>query len=176
MARGYYTRTVLVAYNWRDGELTEEWVFDSDDPGNEDYAGQGNHSLAVADVDGDGKDEIIYGCIVIDNDGTGLHSRCWGNGDENHVSNLNPNRPGMEIFEIYEDTNSPYGFAIRDAETGELLFGEHTGTDVGRGMAADIDPRYDGAELWAADERSEERRGGKECSSGGSSGRCAAKG
>src|SRR5699024_7852935 len=152
MARGYYTRTVLVAYNWRDGELTEEWVFDSDDPGNEDYAGQGNHSLAVADVDGDGKDEIIYGGMVVDNDGTGLHSTGWGHGDANHVSNLNPNRPGMEIFETYEDTNSPYGFAIRDAETGELLFGEHTGTDVGRGMAADIDPRYDGAELWAADE------------------------
>lgn len=152
MARGYYTRTVLVAYNWRDGKITEEWVFDSDEPGNEAYAGQGNHSLAVADVDGDGKDEIIYGAMVIDNDGTGLHSTGWGHGDANHVSNLNPNRPGMEIFEAYEDTKSPVGYAIRDAETGELLWGLHTGTDVGRAMAADIDPRYDGAELWAADE------------------------
>ena len=150
MARGYYTRTVLVAYNWRDGELTEEWVFDSDDPGNEDYAGQGNHSLAVADVDGDGKDEIIYGGMVVDNDGTGLHSTGWGHGDANHVGNLNPNRPGLEIFETYEDTSSPVGYAIRDAETGEKLWGEFTGTDVGRGMAADIDPRYDGAELWAS--------------------------
>lgn len=55
MARGYYTRAVLAAYNWRDGELSLEWVFDSDDEGNEEYAGQGNHQLAVADVDQDKK-------------------------------------------------------------------------------------------------------------------------
>jgi len=151
MARGYYTRTVLAAYNWRDGKITEEWVFDSNEPGNEEFAGQGNHSLSVADVDGDGKDEIIYGASVIDHDGTGLYSTGWGHGDANHVSNLNPNRPGMEIYETYEDSSSPYGYAIRDAETGEVLWGVHTGTDVGRGMAADIDPRYEGAELWASD-------------------------
>lgn len=151
MARGYYTRTVLVAYNWRDGKLTEEWVFDSDEPGNGAYAGQGNHSLSVADVDGDGNDEIIYGAAVIDHDGTGLYSTGWGHGDSNHVSNLNPTRPGMEIYETYENSGSPVGYGIRDAETGELLWGVRTGSDVGRGMAADIDPRYDGAELWASD-------------------------
>ncbi|MFC0560898.1 rhamnogalacturonan lyase family protein [Halalkalibacter alkalisediminis] len=151
MARGYYTRTVLVAYNWRDGKLTQEWVFDSNEPGNEAYAGQGNHSLAVADVDGDGKDEIIYGAMVVDHDGTGLYSTGWGHGDANHVSNLNPNRHGLEIFQPHEDRNSPVGYSLRDAETGELLWGEFTGTDVGRAVAADIDPRYDGAELWASD-------------------------
>ncbi|WP_396426745.1 FIMAH domain-containing protein [Lederbergia sp. NSJ-179] len=150
MARGYYTRTVLAAYNWRDGKLTEEWVFDSDEPGNEAYAGQGNHSLSVADVDGDGKDEIIYGGMVINNDGTGLYSTGFGHGDAGHVSNFNPNRPGLEIYESYEDKSSPYGFAIRDAETGEVLSGKRTGTDVGRALIADIDPRYDGAEYWAS--------------------------
>lgn len=150
MARGYYTRAVLAAYNWRDGKLTQEWVFDSNDEGNKAYAGQGNHSLAIADVDGDGKDEIIYGASVINHDGKGLHSTGWGHGDANHVSDLDPNRPGLEIFETYEDKSSPVGYAIRDAETGELIWGENTGTDVGRGMAADIDPRYDGAELWAS--------------------------
>lgn len=150
MARGYYTRTVLAAYNWRDGKLTEEWVFDSDEPGNEAYAGQGNHSLSVADVDGDGKDEIIYGAAVIDHDGTGLYSTGFGHGDAGHVSNFNPNRPGLEIYESYEDKSSPYGFAIRDAETGEVLSGKRTGTDVGRALIADIDPRYDGAEYWAS--------------------------
>ena len=68
MCRGYYTRTVLVAWDWRNGKLTQRWIFDSDAPGfgkdgkrNRDYEGQGNHSLTVADVDGDGKDEIVYG-------------------------------------------------------------------------------------------------------------------
>jgi rhamnogalacturonan endolyase len=54
--RGYYTRTVLVAWDWRDGKLTRRWTFDSDDgtPGNRAYRGQGNHQLNVGDVDGAG--------------------------------------------------------------------------------------------------------------------------
>ncbi|WP_269435767.1 rhamnogalacturonan lyase family protein [Gracilibacillus suaedae] len=150
MARGYYTRSVLVAYNWRDGKLTQEWIFDSDDEGNEDYAGQGNHSLSVADVDQDGNDEIIYGAAVIDDDGTGLHTTGWGHGDAQHVSDLNPNRPGLEIFQVHENTSIPIGYGIRDAASGEKLFGVDLRTDVGRGLAADIDPRYDGAEFWAS--------------------------
>ncbi|KAB8128074.1 hypothetical protein F9U64_16780 [Gracilibacillus oryzae] len=149
MARGYYTRAVLAAYNWRDGELTHEWTFDSDEDGNEAYAGQGNHSLAIADVDRDAKDEIVYGAAVIDHDGTGLYSTRWGHGDAQHVSDLDPNRPGMEIFQVHEDKSIPIGYGIRDAETGEKIFGVDLRSDVGRGLAADIDPRYDGAEFWA---------------------------
>src|SRR5699024_10091933 len=137
-------------YDWRDGHLRKRWIFDSDDPGNEAYAGQGNHSIAVADVDGDGKDEVIYGAMVVDHDGNGLYSTGWGHGDAHHVSNLNPKESGLEIFETYESFKALYGFAVRDAETGKFLTGKHTGTDVGRGMAADIDPRYDGAEFWAS--------------------------
>nr|WP_276208245.1 cohesin domain-containing protein [Gracilibacillus sp. YIM 98692] len=151
MTRGYYEKTMLTAYNFRDGELTKQWTFDSDDEGNQAYTGQGNHSLAIADVDDDGKDEIVFGAMVVDHDGKGLYTTGWGHGDANHVSDLNPNRDGMEIFQVHESSNSPVGYGIRDAETGELLFGIETGSDVGRGMAADIDPRYDGAEFWASD-------------------------
>lgn len=66
MARGYYTRTVLAAWNWRGGQLSHQWTFDSNDPGHEKYAGQGNHNLSVADVDGDGRDEIVYGKMCVD--------------------------------------------------------------------------------------------------------------
>ncbi|MFT0802245.1 rhamnogalacturonan lyase [Bacillus swezeyi] len=149
MARGYYTRTVLVAYNWRDGKLTKRWTFDSNTPGNEAYAGQGNHSLSVADVDGDGKDEMLYGAMAVDHDGKGMYSTGWGHGDAMHAGNLDPSRAGLEVFQVHENSNSPYGLSFRDAATGKLIWGVHAGKDVGRGMAADIDPRYEGAEAWA---------------------------
>ena len=96
MCRGYYTRAVLAAWDWRDGKLTQRWIFDSDDGtrGNRAYRGQGNHNFSVADVDGDGEDEIVYGACVIDDDGKGLYSTGLGHGDAMHVSDLDPDQPG----------------------------------------------------------------------------------
>ncbi|SDM43762.1 rhamnogalacturonan lyase [Bacillus sp. OK048] len=149
MCRGYYTRAVLTAYNWRDGELTKLWRFDSLEPGNEGYSGQGNHSVSVADVDDDGKDEIIYGSCVIDHNGQGLYTTGLGHGDAIHVGNLIPSRPGLEIFQVHEIPQEN-GTEIHDAKTGEILWGIPSVEDVGRGMAADIDPRYEGAEVWSS--------------------------
>jgi hypothetical protein len=149
MCRGYYTRAVLTAYNWRDGELTKLWRFDSLEPGNEGYSGQGNHSVSVADVDEDGKDEIIYGSCVIDHNGQGLYTTGLGHGDAIHVGNLIPSRPGLEIFQVHEIPQEN-GTEIHDAKTGEILWGIPSTEDVGRGMAADIDPRYEGVEVWSS--------------------------
>ncbi|QRV17793.1 rhamnogalacturonan lyase [Haloterrigena salifodinae] len=147
MTRGYYEKTMLAAWDFRDGELTTRWIFDSTD-GNQEYEGQGNHQLAIADVDGDGKDEIVYGACVIDHDGTGLYSTGWHHGDALHVGDFDPSRDGLEVFQPHE--YGEYGASFRDAETGELLWGIGDGSsDVGRGMIADIDPNYDGAEAWA---------------------------
>jgi hypothetical protein len=145
--RGYYEKTMLTAYDYRDGELTERWTFDSTE-GNREYEGQGNHQLGVADVDYDGRDEIVYGSVVVDHDGTGLYSTGWGHGDALHVSDFDPTRPGLEVFQIHEG-NAPYQATFRDAETGDLLWGQQTGRDTGRCMIADVDPRYAGAEAWA---------------------------
>lgn len=150
MCRGYYTRTVLVAYNFRDGKLTKLWTFDSNTPGNSVYAGQGNHNLSVADVDFDGKDEIIYGACAIDHDGTGLYSTGLGHGDAMHVGDLDPERPGLEVFQVHEPRPNPAGIEFRDAATGDLIWGIPTDYDVGRGVCADIDPDYPGEEMWAA--------------------------
>lgn len=149
MARGYYTRSVLAAYNFKNGKLTKQWVFDSNDEGQRDYAGQGYHNLSVADVDTDGKDEIVYGQAVIDDNGKGLYTTGLGHGDAQHVSDLDPTRPGLEVFAVQEHKEGPYGYDMRDAETGEILWGVKTGQDTGRGVSADIDPRYEGAEAWA---------------------------
>lgn len=152
MQRGYYTRMVLVAYDWRDGVLTKRWTFDSNTPGNESYAGQGNHQLTVADVDGDGKDEIITGAAAIDDDGTGLWNSQLGHGDAMHLGDLDPNRLGLELWAVQENTAAKYSAEVKDAKTGRVLWGQlQTGIDTGRGLAADIDPNYDGAEMWAID-------------------------
>jgi rhamnogalacturonan endolyase len=155
MCRGYYTRSVLAAWNWRDGKLTQVWTFDSDDgtPDHRAYRGQGNHNLSVADMDGDGRDEIIYGACVIDDNGTGLHSTGLGHGDALHVSDLDPTRPGLEIFNIQERVDDA-GANFRDARTGVILWKQATASGEregpGRGLAADIDPRHPGAEMWVA--------------------------
>nr|WP_272039759.1 rhamnogalacturonan lyase [Paenibacillus sp. JJ-100] len=148
MARGYYTRSVLVAYNWRNGQLTKQWTFDSNTSGNSGYAGQGNHNLSVADVDGDGRDEIVYGAMAVDDNGRGLYTTGLKHGDAMHLSDLDPDRAGLEVFQVHE-TPSNAGVSFRDAGTGQLIWGVKTTKDVGRGMAADIDPRYKGAEVWA---------------------------
>jgi rhamnogalacturonan endolyase len=151
MCRGYYTRAVLVAWNWRAGRLTHVWTFDSDDgtPGNSKYRDQGNHNLSVADVDGDGCDEIVYGACAIDHDGRGLYSTGLGHGDAMHLSDLDPDRPGLEVWSIHEMPTHPYGASLLDAATGSVLWGLKL-SDPGRGLALDIDPRYPGYECWAS--------------------------
>jgi rhamnogalacturonan endolyase len=154
MCRGYYTRAVLAAWNFRDGKLSHEWTFDSDDgtPGNEKYRGQGNHNIAVADVDDDGRDEIIYGSAVIDDDGKGLYATGLGHGDAMHVTDHDPEHPGLEVFKANGDRASPAGIQMRDARTGKQLWGVPcSGRDgVGRACAIDIDPRHPGSECWGA--------------------------
>ena len=146
MCRGYYTRTVLAAWDFDGVRLTQRWVFDSDN-GYPSYAGQGCHSLSVADVDADGKDEIIYGSCTIDDDGTGLYSTGLGHGDALHVSDMDPDRPGLEVWMPHE--GSATGATYRDAATGTVLIDHYNGGDVGRGCAAHIDSRYLGYQLWS---------------------------
>ena len=182
-ARGYYTRTTLATYTWDGTNLSPVWNIDSgwapmtnpfnDSPHGRDgtdpeygkLTTQGFHSLSASDVDGDGRQEIVYGAATIDDDGSVLYSSFetmpegsatpgeearLGHGDAMHVTDIDPNRPGKEIFTVHEGgTWAPYGYAMRDAGTGEVLFGAYSGKDTGRGMIGDVDPAVPGIENWA---------------------------
>ena len=146
MCRGYYAKSALAAYDWDGKELKLRWLFDSASPGNEAYGGQGNHNLRVADVDGDGCDEIIYGQMAIDNDGSGLYSTGMYHGDAIHLlSDINNER--YYVWGCHE--NKKDGTSLRDAATGEVLLLYPSDKDIGRCMAGDIDPTHEGVELWS---------------------------
>jgi hypothetical protein len=177
IGRGYYTRTTVTAYDFRDGHFIRCFTADSGhvpmrNPFNDNshagqgvspthglFAGQGNHSMAIADVDGDGCQEIVYGAAVIDHDGSLLYSSYgkmpdgslakFGHGDSMHCGVIDPDRPGMQIFNVFEGAKAaPWGFALRDAETGEVIFGEPADSDLGRCMVGDIDPETRGLQCW----------------------------
>lgn len=166
MCRGYYTRSYLWAVDFDGKALKTRWLHAStsrsewtvtDGDGNTLASasglratafGQGNHSIAVGDVDGDGCDEITYGSAAIDHDGSLLYSTGLGHGDAHHLSDLDPDRPGLEFYMVHEA--KPYGCDLRDARTGELLVHITGREDTGRGMAADIDSTRRGFEFWCS--------------------------
>ena len=152
MCRGYYKNFQLVALDYNNGELKERWHFNTD-PGWNDYNEQGNHNLAVGDVDNDGKDEIIYGACAFDHNGIGLYTTGLGHGDALHLGKFDPSREGLQVFACHEDPQSygNMGAELHDAATGEILaYLPVSNEDVGRCMVADIDPETPGCELWAS--------------------------
>ena len=153
-SRGYYGRTCIGAWHLEDGKIVEDWTFDSHyyptGEGEKSFAGQGYHNMTIADVDYDGKDEVMFGNLALDDDGKPMYTTGLHHGDALHLGDLLPSRPGLEMYTVQEYRGADYGFSMRDARTGEILYGLHTDTDVGRGCTADLDPRYEGEEAWSA--------------------------
>jgi rhamnogalacturonan endolyase len=147
IARGTYTKIYVEAWNWRNGLLTKAWRWYKPS------GGGGFHNVRIGDVDDDGKDEVIYGSIAIDNDGTTMWITGEGHGDRMHMTDIDPTRPGKEIWYVQERSPN-FGVHLRDARTGELIWGKSgqgfSDVDIGRGLAADIDPRHEGLECWAS--------------------------
>jgi len=146
--RGYYGRMTLWAVDWRDGQLTQRWFFDSNATGNSNYAGQGNHQISVADVDNSGRHSIITGAAVIKYDGTGLWTSRLGHGDALHVAHMIKGNPIPQVFTPQE--SGTVGMSLRNANDGSVIFSRDNSADVGRAVAAELDASMPGFKFWGA--------------------------
>lgn len=151
--RGYYTRQAVAAWDVRNGKLMKRWVFDTGFDKSVAGYGDGNHHKMAADVDGDGKQEIVCGAAVIDDNGKLLYTTQNAHGDAMHIGDFDPSNPGLEIFQCLEDETHPngkkinFGIELRDAATGKALFRETAGGDTGRAVADNIIAGNAGAEM-----------------------------
>lgn len=145
----YYTRMTISAVDVVDHKLSVRWIFDSNNKGSESAAGQGNHNLMTADVDGDGRQEISMGDCVIDDNGKLLWSSGKGHGDAQHLGDFIPERPGLELWQCHEHGPS-YGVTLFDASNGQVIFHKDGDKDTGRCCADNVYAGNPGAEFWGA--------------------------
>lgn len=177
MQKGYYSRAYVWAVDWDGTALKTKWLHASvsntkielynsefkkttkyntktsrpSNAGSKTAYSNGNHNISVADVDGDGCDEIIHGSCAIDNDGNLLYATGYGHGDAIHVSDFDLSNPGLEVYQVHE--SSPYGWDLHCAATGKILQSGTADGDTGRGCAADIDNSNAGGEMWCSADR-----------------------
>lgn len=148
--RGYYTASYVWAVDFDGSKLTERWLHVSDKSGSNSIYGQGSHSLSIADLDGDGFDEIIIGSGAVDHDGSFMHSTGAGHGDALHVGDFVLENEGLEIYMPHEDTKNKWSTTLRDGKTGKILYSQPmNGSDNGRGLIANVSSKYPGSEYWS---------------------------
>jgi rhamnogalacturonan endolyase len=151
VVRGTYGLMKVDAWVLRNRKLEKIWRW-TNERAPFMYQGQGQHSVKVADVDGDGADEILNGSIAIDNDGRTMWGTGLGHGDRFYVSDIDPDRPGLEVWYTIEDPHPINGVSLWDALKGTLIFGTREATkdnQVAGGLVGDIDAAYPGMEVWA---------------------------
>jgi len=149
MQRGTYN---LIKTEALDKDLKRIWYWDSTQEKKK-YAGQGSHGLMAADVDNDGRDELVLGAAVLDETGKGLWTLEMGHPDVCYVANIDPDNPGLEIFYGFEVRRQTDGLCVADAATGRKLWGHKEPTQHvhGQGMAADILAAHPGMEVLAGE-------------------------
>ena len=149
MLRGTYTLIKIAAL---DANLKQKWYWESSGE-YESYRGQGLHGLHGADINGDGRDELVIGGAAIDGDGKPMWNLQEGHPDIAYVANIDPDRPGLEIFYGFERRHEKNAICLVDAKTGERLWAyDGPTTHVhSQGMVADIDPSRPGLECYAGE-------------------------
>ncbi len=153
VARGTYKLMVVDAWQLKNGKLEQQWHWDSDEE-NPVIRSQGAHGMHSVDVDDDGRDEMVLGSVVLDDNGTALWSAGLGHPDKAFVTDIDPERPGLEIFYAVEPFRKDgRGVCMVDAATGEQIWNIGIETfHVGDGMVADVDPDIPGLECFASED------------------------
>lgn len=143
LGRGIYTRHKFIAYDVdpKNHDLKVRWKWTNNQPGSPWY-GQGYHNYIVADVDWDGRDEIVWGSMVIDDNGKGLSTTGLGHGDAQHIGDFNPYIHGQEMFACNEDNPSNN---YRDATTSKIYYRKTDTNDDGRCLAGNFYNDFPGA-------------------------------
>lgn len=153
--RGTYTLIQVQAFQFHDGRLTSQWEWNSQQESRPKlWRGQGAHTLQAHDVDGDGRDEVIIGSAVIDDNGVGLWTTGLGHPDHCYVGKILPDRPGLQIFYGMETPQSDAnGLNLVDAATGKIIWGLKGPTRHvhGTGFCADVDANRPGLEVYGCD-------------------------
>ncbi|MBR6618518.1 MAG: RICIN domain-containing protein [Oscillospiraceae bacterium] len=144
--RGYYTRMTAVAYDVVDKKLVKRWAFDTGYNSSAAGYGNGNHNCMPADVDGDGRQELVLGSTCLDDNGKVLWCTGRGHGDAMHLSDFLPDRPGQELWMCHE--NPPYGVSLIDAANGNIIFHVDNSKDTGRCAAGNVWSGNKGGEFW----------------------------
>jgi rhamnogalacturonan endolyase len=150
--RGTYTKMLVDAYNLEGGKLEKVWSWNGDEETPK-VRGQGMHGMHAADVDGDGREEVILGAAVIDDNGKALWNLQMGHPDVCYVTDVIPANPGLEIAYGFETAQEKNGFSVADAKTGKILWGcNHLTTHIhSQGLLADIDPTNPGLEFYGGE-------------------------
>ena len=152
IVRGTYNVIQVLAYEYRDGKLREQWRWNDAEEGGR-YRGQGAHSMHSVDIDNDGRDEVFLGSAVLDDNGVGLWSTGLGHPDHHYVGDIDPSRPGLEVYYGVERRAPANGCCLVDATTGEILWGIDVPTRHvhSTGMCSDIDGSVPGIEAYSSD-------------------------
>ena len=144
--RGYYTRLTACAYKVENDKLVQYWYFDTGNSSSANGYGDGNHNCMPADVDSDGKQEILFGALCLDDNGTVLWNTNKGHGDAMHLSDFLPDNNGLELWVCHEV--SPYGATLIDCDNGSTIFHYDASGDTGRCAAANVWSGNAGGEFW----------------------------
>lgn len=141
---------ITVAWDYRDGVLTQRWTYQT--PVN--HNDSEGHQLRVADVNNDGKDDIIrIASVISDSNGVPvtLYSTELAHGDRYHVTDIDPERPGLEMFAIQQYNTTLLATSLQDLGSGVLYKKWYAGgvVDVGRGITLDLTPSHRGCEMYS---------------------------
>jgi len=149
MQRGTYTLIKIAAL---DAKLNRIWYWEASGDDKR-FRGQGAHTLQPADIDGDGRDELVIGSGAIDHDGKAIWCTGLGHPDIMYVADIDPDRPGLEVFYGIEPGRKENAVCLVDAKTGEIIWGYvgQTKHVHGQGLCADIIADVPGMECYAGE-------------------------